>query len=322
MKEAGKSDGTVLADVGGTNVRFAIARDGKLGPIAHMKVADYSQFGDALSVFLSRQATETPVRRAVLAAAGAVGDGHCALTNNRWVIVADELSARFGFSSVHIINDFEAIAWSLPRLAAEDLCRVGGRAAKASAPKVVLGPGTGLGVAAYVCAKGGDIVIASESGHATLAGSCALEDAIIAKLRSQYGHASAERALSGEGLRNLYQAIAALHGINVPSRSAEQITEAAIDGSCATSRAALDAFCSFLGSVAGNLALTFGAQGGVYVAGGIVSHIRDYIVKSQFRARFEEKGRLSGYLQRIPVYLILHDDPAFLGLQALAAAQR
>jgi len=173
-----------------------------------------------------------------------------------------------------------------------------------------------------VLPRDGDIVIGSEGGHASLAGSSPREDAIIAKLRSQFGHASAERALSGDGLRNLYHTIAALDGLTVPKRSAEEITLAAIDGSCATSRAAVDAFCSLLGSVAGNLALSFGAQGGVYIAGGIVSHIRDYFLKSQFRARFEAKGRLSRYLQAIPVYLILHDDPAFVGLQALAANQR
>jgi glucokinase len=312
----------VLADVGGTNVRFAIARDGTLGPVAHMRVADYPQFGDALAAFLDGQATGPSVRRAILGVAGVVENGHCALTNNPWVVATNEIRTRFGFTHIRIVNDFEAIAWSLPRLAADDLRMVGGRSAKAGAPMVVLGPGTGLGVAAYVRAVGGDIVIGSEGGHATLAGSSPREDAIMAKLRSQYGHASAERALSGDGLRNLYHAIAALDGLNVRKRSAEEITQAAIDGSCATSRAAVDAFCSLLGSVAGNFALSFGAQGGVYVAGGIVSHIRDYFLKSQFRARFEAKGRLRHYLQAIPVYLILHDDPAFLGLQALAAIER
>jgi len=149
MREASKSDGIVLADVGGTNVRFAIAGDRTLGPIAHMKVADYPQFGDALAAFLDSQATARPsVRGAILGAAGFVQDGHCALTNNPWVVAEDELRARFGFAHVRIVNDFEAIAWSLPRLVADDLRMAGGQAAKAGAPMVVLGPGTGLGVAA------------------------------------------------------------------------------------------------------------------------------------------------------------------------------
>ncbi len=308
----------VLADIGGTNVRFSIFHNGALGPITHLKVADYPQFGDALDAFLAGQAAQGTVRHAIFGAAGVVEHGRCALTNNRWIVVADELRARFGFALVRIVNDFEAIAWSLPRLTAADLCMIGGLSGKKGAPMVVLGPGTGLGVATYVCGEHGDLVIGSEGGHSTLASASQREDAIVARLRLQFGHVSAERALSGDGLRNLYHAIASLDALTVPERSAAAITQAGIDGSCATSRDALDAFCAFLGSMAGNLALTLGAQGGVYIAGGVVSHIRDYLPKSEFRARFEAKGRLSRYLQTIPVYLILHDDPAFLGLQMLA----
>jgi glucokinase len=317
VREGSSADGILLADVGGTNVRFAISHDGTLEPVAHLSVADYSQFGDALAAFLERHATRTRIDRAILGVAGFVEDGHCALTNSPWVVSANELRARFGLSHVRIVNDFQAIAWSLPRLVAADLHAVGGKAAKPGAPMVVIGPGTGLGVAAYLRGKDGDLVVGSEGGHASLASSCPREDAIVAKLRSQYGHVSAERALSGDGLKNLYHAIAALDSVHVPDRSAAEITRAALDGSCTTSRAAVDVFCSFLGSVAGNLTLSFGAQGGVYIAGGIVSHIRDYLLKSEFRSRFEAKGRLRRYLQPIPVYLVLHDDPAFLGLQAL-----
>jgi len=322
VEKSSRPDGIVLADVGGTNVRFAIARNGTPGPIAHLSVADYPQFGDALAAFLERQATRVSVGRAILGVAGFVENDHCALTNNPWVVSAKELRARFGLSHVRIVNDFEAIAWSLPHLAAADLCAIGGQAPKPGAPKVVLGPGTGLGVAAYLHGKDGDVVIGGEGGHASLASSSPREDAIVARLRSQYGHVSAERALSGDGLTNLYHAIAALDCVSVPERNAAEITEAAIEGRCATSRAAVDSFCSFLGSVAGNLALSFGAQGGIYIAGGIVSHIRDYLLKSEFRSRFEAKGRLRRYLQTVPVYLILHADPAFLGLQALATVRQ
>ncbi len=320
----GKRDPTervVLADIGGTNVRFSIFHNGALGPIAHLKVADYPQFGDLLEAFLAGHTAHGSVRYAILGAAGVVEHGRCALTNNRWIVAADELCTRFRLARVRIVNDFEAIAWSLPRLIAADLCTIGGQSGKKGAPMVVLGPGTGLGVAAYVCGEHSNLVMGSEGGHSTLASASPREDAIIARLRLQFGHASAERALSGDGLRNLYHIIASLEALTVPERSAAEITQAGIDGSCATSRAALDAFCAFLGGMAGNLALTLGAQGGVYIAGGIVSHIRDYLPKSEFRARFEAKGRLSRYLQTIPVYLILHDDPAFLGLQVLALSE-
>jgi glucokinase len=315
----GKVDGVVLADVGGTNVRFAVLEDGKLGPVAHMAVADYQRFSDALAAFMARRADPRPIRYALLGVAGVVESERCALTNNLWVVAASELSSRFGFSDVQIVNDFEAVAWSLPRFNPGDLRMIGGGEPKANAPMVVLGPGTGFGVAAYIRREQGDLVLRSEGGHATLPSGSSREDAIIAKLRERFGHVSVERALSGAGLENLYHAIASLESQSVPDRTAAEIAQAAAAGRCSISQAALDTFCGLLGAVAGNLALGFGAQGGVYVAGGIAPHLRDYLPGSQFHLRFEAKGRLTPYLKAIPVYLILHDDPAFVGLQALAA---
>jgi len=315
----GKADGVVLADVGGTNVRFAVLEDGKLGPVAHMAVADYQRFSDALAAFMARRADPRPIRHALFGVAGVVESERCALTNNPWVVAASELSSRFGFADVHIVNDFEAVAWSLPRFIPGDLRMIGGDEPKANAPMVVLGPGTGFGVAAYIRREQGDLVLRSEGGHATLPSGSSREDAIIAKLRERFGHVSVERALSGAGLENLYHVIASLESQSVPDRTAAEIAQAAAAGRCAISQAALDTFCGLLGAVAGNLALGFGAQGGVYVAGGIAPHLRDYLPGSQFRLRFEAKGRLTPYLKAIPVYLILHDDPAFVGLQALAA---
>jgi glucokinase len=184
---------------------------------------------------------------------------------------------------------------------------------------VVLGPGTGLGVAAYVPGRQGALVLHSEGGHASVPGGSSREDAIIAVLRRQFGHVSAERVLSGHGLENLYRAIAALESLTLPSRSAPEITQAALAGSCATSHAAVETFCALLGAVAGDLALAFGARGGVFITGGLADHLREYLPRSQFRARFNAKGRMTSYLEAIPVYLILHDDPAFLGLQSLVA---
>jgi glucokinase len=148
------------------------------------------------------------------------------------------------------------------------------------------------------------------------------EDAIIETLRQRFGHVSAERVLSGHGLENLYHAIASVEALALPERNATEITQAAVAGSCATSRAALDMFCALLGEVAGNFALSFCAQGGVFIGGGIVPHMRDYLPRSQFRSRFEAKGRMSHYVEPIPVYLILHDDPAFLGLRSLVARRK
>jgi glucokinase len=319
VEERNTSEDAVLADVGGTNVRFAVLRNGSLGPIKHMAVADHRQFGDSLAFFMASEAANSAIGRALFGVAGVVEGNRSALTNNPWIVDANELRARFGFSDIRIINDFEAIAWSLPHLAPSDLRKIGGSEPRANAPMVVLGPGTGLGVAAYVRGGRADFVMRSEGGHATMPGGSLREDAIIETLRRRFGHVSAERALSGQGLENLYHAIASVESVNAPERSAAEITQAALAGSCATSRAAVEMFCALLGVVAGNLALSFGAQGGVYIAGGIAPHLRDYLPRSQFRSRFEAKGRMTRYLEKIPVYLILHDDPAFVGLRSLAA---
>jgi glucokinase len=305
----------LLGDVGGTNVRFAVLADAALGAIAHMAVADYASFGDALAAFLARH--PEPIGHAVFGVAGVVEGERCALTNSPWVVDAAELNARLGLSDVRLVNDFEAIAWSLPKLARQDLRKLGGGEPKPEAPMLVLGPGTGLGVAAYV--PRGPIVLHSEGGHTSLPGGSPREDAVIAALRRQFGHVSAERVLSGHGLENLYRAVAALDAAKAPERSAAEITQAALAGNCPASRAALDLFCALLGEVAGNFALSFCAEGGIFIAGGIVRHIGDYLARSQFRARFEAKGRMSAYVAPIPAYLIVHRDPAFLGLQALAA---
>jgi glucokinase len=319
MGEADKSRNVVLADVGGTNVRFALLTDGVLGRVEHMAVADHKQFGDALAAFIARQAGRVTIHHAIFGVAGVVEGPRCVLTNNPWIVDAHELCARFGLADVHIVNDFEAIAWSLPHLMSKDLQKLDGLEPKTNAPMLALGPGTGFGVAAYVPREQGGFVLGTEGGHSTMPSGSAREDAIIGKLRQRFGHVSAERVLSGRGLENLYRAIASLDSLSVPERSPAEITQAGLAGHCAASRAAIDTFCAMLGEVAGNLALGIGAQGGVFIAGGIVLHLRDYLPRSQFRARFEAKGRMSSYVSAIPIYLILHDDPAFVGLRALAA---
>ncbi len=316
-----KSKSVVLGDIGGTNARFAVLQDGVLGDVKHMKVSEYPQFADALDTFIKSRPGGRSIRRAIFGVAGVVERERCALTNNPWIVAADELRARFGFSTVHVVNDFEALAWSLPHLTANDLRLLGGDKPNAAAPMVVLGPGTGLGVAAYIRCDRGDFVLRSEGGHATLPSTSLREDAIIAKLRDEFGHVSAERVLSGPGLENLYRVIASLDSKTVAQYTAAQITEAALANRCMISRTALDLFCGLLGGVAGNLALSFGAQGGVYIAGGIAPQLQDYLPQSEFRSRFEAKGRLTSYLKPIPTYLVLHDDPAFVGLQFLAGQE-
>jgi glucokinase len=313
---------TVLGDIGGTTARFAVLDAGKLGVIDHMNVADYPCFADVLKEFLDQRLARLSPRRALFAVAGPVERERCALVNNRWVVDAKELHDAFDFSDVHLVNDFEATAWSLPQLTAADLRAIGGGEAVSNAPMVVIGPGTGLGVAGFVAHADRPWVIATEGGHGTLPSSSHREDAVVRIFRERFGHVSAERALSGAGIENLYHALANLDGRPSPHRTAAEITQAALEGGCATSRAALDMFCAMLGTVAANMALSFGARGGVYIAGGIVPRITDFLTQSSFRERFEAKGRLHSYMKSIPSYVIVHPDVAFLGLQTLAQRRR
>jgi glucokinase len=308
----------LLGDVGATNARFAVLIDGVLGPIKWIEVSRNPTFGEAVEKFLEMHPRNTPVNHALLAVAGPVEEERCTFTNCPWTIDGRDMRDRFGFQSVQIVNDFEATAWSLPRLANQDLRSMGGGRAVPDAPMVVLGPGSGLGVAGLVPEGAGHVVVSSEGGHATMPANSVREDAILDFLRHRFGHVSAERVLSGPGIENLYQAIAALDGIAAPPRNATEITIAALNGVCPTSRASLDTFCAMLGGFAGNVALTFGALGGVYITGGIAPRILDFLANSEFRCRFEQKGRLRAYLQAIPSQVIVHPAATFLGLTSLA----
>lgn len=311
------SEVMLFGDIGGTNARLALFRSGRLGSVDTMSVADYPRISDALQAFLSHHANHMSVSGAMLAIAGPIKDDCAALTNSPWVVDAAELRGIFGWPTIGLINDFEALAWALPRLGPSDLFAIGGGDAVETAPAVVLGPGTGLGVACFVPHGQGARVIASEGGHATLPGTCRREDKIIEHLRERFGHVSAERVLSGNGLTNLYQAIGSIDGVAGAPRNPAEITAAALDGSCRICRETLDLFCAMLGAFAGSVALTFGARGGVYIGGGIVPRIAAYLAGSEFRSRFEAKGRFKSYLSSVPTAVITHPEPAFIGLEGL-----
>src|SRR5262245_54573772 len=271
MSSGNTDNRTLLADIGGTNARFALLEGGQLQAVDHVKVADFAIFPDAVADILARKSNGRPVATAVLAVAGPVTNNRCVMTNSPWIIDGAELQTAFGFKSVDVLNDFEVVAWSLPALTPADLFPLGTQAGMAGHPMLVLGPGTGFGVSCLIQREGARLAVITEAGHATLPAETEREERIIARLRERLGHVSIERgALSGSGLQNLYDAVAEVDGVSAPKRDAAAITKAALDGSCAQSRATLEAFCAILGSVAGNLAVTFASRGGVYVAGGIV----------------------------------------------------
>lgn len=307
----------LLADVGGTRTRFALLADGRLGPIESLRTGAYASAHDAVHHFLNSQPEDVVVDRAVIAAAGPVSGGRCKLTNAPWTLDAESLRQTLHLQSVDLVNDLEALAWAVPHLGDDDIKPVGEGGAVTGGAVVVIAPGTGLGLSCYLPGVDGRIV-ASEAGHATLAASDAGDAAILEILRRRFGHVSAERVLSGAGLVNLQGALAMQDGVEPGSSTAEEIVRGAVHGA-PRHGAVLDLFCAFLGSFAGDMALTFAARGGVLIAGGIAPHILPALQGSSFRARFAGKGRFAGYVERIPTSVIVRPEPTFLGLAALAA---
>lgn len=306
---------TLLADIGGTNARFTVGAQGAIDNVVTYEASAFPGPCAAIERFLSEHGSGARPRSAAIAAAGPVTDGEIVLTNSDWRIRAAELQAAFGFERVVLLHDFAAVALAVPWLAVPDLLAIGGGAAVEGEQIAVMGAGTGLGMAGLLRVPSGYRVLSSEGGHVTMAAADDREAAILSRVRARFGHASAERVLSGDGLVNLYRAIAELEAeAEAPRRDAAGICAAALAGDCPLCRSALETFCAMLGSVAGNLALTLNARGGLYLAGGIVPRFVDFLAASRFRERFEAKGRFSSYLASIPTSLILHPEPAFLGL--------
>jgi glucokinase len=312
-------DRVLLADIGGTNARFAILDRGRIGPIEHAKVSDYLTAIDAIAAFLTLHPAGEPVGAGILGVAGPIENNRGILTNSRWTIDAADLQRAFGFKVVHLLNDFESLAWSLPALGPSDLFSLGGQRPTAGAPMLVVGAGTGFGSSCLVERGGTAFAIVTEAGHSTLPATSEREERVIDHLRQRFGHVSIERVLSGPGLENLHEALAVVDGVQTPNRDAASITKAALDGTCGISQAALEMFCSLLGAVCGNLALTFGARGGVYIGGGIVPRFPEHLAGSAFRRRFEGKGRFEFYLRDIPTNIIVRPDASFVGLKAFFA---
>ncbi|MBD0272248.1 MAG: glucokinase [Acetobacteraceae bacterium] len=312
------ADPLLIADIGGTNARFALLDEegGGVGPLHRVKLDAFAGVAEAIRSFLdTRRSGRTP-RGAVLAVAGPVSDNRVRLTNRGWVVDGAEVARALGIGAVRVVNDFAAVSWSLHRLGAGDLYPLGGEGAgEPGEPMAVLGPGTGLGVGAFLPP---DRALVTEGGHASLAAGCPREAAVIAWLRARFGHVSAERVLSGMGLPNLHAALAAIDGAQAPKRDAASITAAGLSGECALCREALCMFCALLGAVAGDLALLYGARGGVFVAGGIAPRFPRFIAESGFRARFEEKGRFGEWLRPVPAFVVMRPDAPMLGLAALA----
>lgn len=308
------SDPRIIADIGGTNARFAVAENGRYGEVTRVEVADYPAIGDALADYLGKFPVGSRPKIAVIDVAGPVRGDTVSLTNHPWSFSIAKLRQSLGFSTLRVVNDFAAAAMSVPHLPAQDTLLIGPDCPAVLGPIGVIGPGTGLGVGALVPSRGKWISIPGEGGHVTLPAGSQAEDEIIAVLRRRWDHVSAERALSGAGLVNLYEAVCMIEGRTPVSMSPADVTTHAIGRTDEDCVKAFAHFCAMLGTVAGDLAVTIGATGGIYIAGGILLRFKDAFASSGFRARFESKGRFHDYLGRIPTRLILEESPALLGL--------
>ena len=307
----------LVGDIGATNARFALVGPGRTIARARVLAAgDYAGIAEAMEGYLAAEADGRP-DQAILAVASPVTGDLISFTNSPWTFSISELLRRRGLRRLEVFNDLAATALAVPHLPEQDRLQIGAGQPILNAPIGIIGPGTGLGVGALVRGGSGWVMIPSEGGHVTMAPGDARESAVLDLMRRRFDHVSAERVISGQGLVNLYNALCEIEGVPAASYTAAQITAsgaAATDPRC---RETVAMFCAMLGTIAGNLALTFGARGGIYIAGGIVPKLGAAFAQSAFRARFEQKGRMRAYLAPIPTYVITYAVPAFLGAATL-----
>ncbi len=306
----------LIGDIGGTNARFALANPESPGfsDVLELKCADFPTADDAISHYLEVKKAGTP-DAVCLAAAGPVVDEHVRVTNNHWDISAAETRADFSVEAVRLLNDFAAIAYSIPFLSVDDSINIGPHDQRLLPLERftvgILGPGTGLGVAGLV--RHGDTIvpITGEGGHVGFAPETPLQAEIRNVLSERYERVSAERLVAGSGLENIYGALLVIRGETGRELPASQIFAARESNDIAAE--AVDLFFEIFGQVAGDLALTLGAEDGVYIAGGIAKRYPELLKISRFRTAFENKGRHRRIMERIPTRLITHSQPGLLG---------
>ncbi len=305
----------LLGDIGGTNARWAWqpSAGSPLQDISVLPCNASASLQESASSYLAGRGPDRP-RSAAMGIATAVTGDEVSMTNNAWSFSIAAFKQDLGLERCLVINDFTALAMSLPALHVSDLLAIGGGVAVADSPIALIGPGTGLGVSGLMPGAHAPFsALSGEGGHATVAPTDDMESELLACLRRRFGHVSAERVLSGAGLINLYQSVCEVNGSLVRAMEASDVTDHALAQSDPACMQAVRLFSSFLGNVAGNLALTLGARGGVYVGGGIVPRLGSAFDACLFRERFEAKGRFEDYLRPIPTWVITASTPALVG---------
>jgi len=321
----------LIADIGGTNARFALApikqfesgeslqftEDELILPSA-LNGAEYATILDAVEAYLSGPAKDYPrPEHAVMAIACPTDKDKITMTNHTWSFSVSELKTSLGLKSLKFINDYNAMANAIPQMGADHLIKVGRGEAVTGMPIAVTGPGTGLGLAALAFDEMGPVTLETEGGHAHFAPTNETEIKILQYLLTKYDRVSNERLISGMGLENIYQGLCAAKGLEIKELPAPEISKAALDKTDEICEEALARFCAITGNYAGDVALTVGAKGGVYITGGIVPRFIEYFKDSEFRQRFEDKARLSGFVETIPTYVVIAEQPGLLGSAAV-----
>ncbi|MFM9900993.1 MAG: glucokinase [Polaromonas sp.] len=314
----------LLADIGGTYARFTIeTAPGVFQHMASLRCADHADFEAAVSSYLTGlpEGGVGHIEHAAIAIANPVEGDDVRMTNYHWKFSIEQMRHSLGFESLVVVNDFTALAMSLPRLSPGQRRQVGGGTPRENSVLGVLGAGTGLGVSGLIPAADGWVALGTEGGHTSFSPRDDREIAILRYGMRQFPHLSHERLLSGPGIELIHRALRADAGLAPETMTAPEITRRALAGTDRCCADTLEAFCAMLGTAASNLAVTFGAMSGVYIGGGIVPRLGTYFDRSPFRARFEDKGRFTDYVKGIPTYVITAEHATFTGVSAILAAQ-
>jgi glucokinase len=306
--------GRLVADIGGTNARFALSVSGEPPREERtLRTGDFPSVIEAARAYLQGRGPTS----AVFAVNGPVEDDLITLSNSPWSFSIREAQQALGLQRLVVINDFVAQALAVPVLAENERRKLGGGEPVAQRTIGVIGPGTGLGVAALLWVSGGWLPMPSEGGHVSFAPHDEVDAAIADRLARRFDHVSNERMLAGPGLVNVAMALADLAGATLPPLQPKDVVDRAQAGTCQFCRQTIERYPALLGAAAGDLALMLLARGGVFIAGGVVAHLGEMFDVGRFRRAFVAKGRFQAYLERVPTYLVTRGNTGLMGAAAL-----